>query len=141
MKKDARKAFLRIVDANFNRAKEALRVTEDFSRFIMNDKALTSDFKKARHRLTRIVLNFPARYSELLNAREAAADVGRHQIIKDKPGALGWQDLMTANLKRAQEAVRVLEEISKAVQPKQAAGLQALRFSLYELEKRSFRKF
>lgn len=139
--KTPQKAFLRIVDANFNRAKEALRVVEDFARFLIEDKALTSDFKKVRHELTCIVLRFPARYKELLEAREAAGDVGRHQILKDKPGELRWQDLMAANLKRSQEAVRVLEEISKAVQPPQAAALQELRFRLYELEKRSFRKF
>ncbi len=141
MEKSARISFLRIIDANFNRAKEALRVSEDFSRFLMNDRSLTSEFKKTRHQLTRILLNFPARYADLLNSRKAASDVGRHTILKDKPGPLKWQDLMTANLKRAQEAVRVLEEMSKVVQPSQAKGLQKLRFHLYELEKRSFQKF
>ncbi len=131
-------AFLRILDANFNRAREALRVTEDFSRFMMRDAALTSEFKKTRHQLTRILLKFPVSYRKFLDARESGTDVGRHQILKDKKGAVEWRDLMTANFKRAQEAVRVLEEISKAVSSAQAAELQKLRFHLYELEKRSF---
>ncbi len=135
------RAFLRILDANFNRAKEALRVCEDLARFLLADSRLTSDFKGSRHALTRIILKFPAGYRKLLDARDSARDVGRHKIIKDKRGALVWQDLMAANLKRAQEAARVLEEISKVLAPSQASELQRLRFRLYELEKRSVRKF
>lgn len=135
------KVFFRILDANFNRAKEALRVGEDFSRFLLNDKGLTSEFKKKRHDLTKILLKFPAGYSKLLLSREALPDVGRHQILKDKTGNLSWQDIFCANLKRGQEAVRVLEEISKAVSPKQSSNLQQIRFELYDLEKRVFKKF
>lgn len=138
---DSSKIFLRILDANFNRAKEALRVGEDFSRFLLNDKALTSEFKKKRHELTKILLKFPAGYAKLLMSREALPDVGRHAILKDKPGKPGWKDIFCANLKRGQEAARVLEEISKAVSPKQSAALQKLRFELYDLEKRVFKKF
>lgn len=137
----ADKVFWRILDANFNRAKEALRVGEDFSRFLLNDTKLTSEFKKKRHDLTRILLKFPAGYAKLLMSREALPDVGRHAILKDKSGDLDWRDIFCANLKRGQEAVRVLEEVSKAVSPKQSVNFQQLRFELYDLEKRVFKKF
>ena len=133
-------AFLRIMDANYNRAKEALRVCEDLSRFLMNDSRLAAAYKRSRHELTRLLLDFPASYLDLLAARDSANDVGRRHVIQDTARPK-WQDLIIANMKRAQEALRVLEEVSKAVQPSEAGGFTRLRFSLYELEKKSVRKF
>ena len=49
-------ALLRVIDANYNRAKEALRVAEDMLRFVLNSKALSSRCKLLRHRLTQILL-------------------------------------------------------------------------------------
>ncbi len=134
------RAFHRILDANYNRAKEALRVCEDISRFLMNRAPRAADYKRLRHKLTRALLDFPASYADLLAARDSSRDVGRHHLIQDaaKPK---WQDLMTANQKRAQEALRVLEEISKALYPSAARGFAKLRFDLYELEKKSIRGF
>lgn len=135
-----KKAFLRILDANYNRAKEALRVIEDIVRFLMNDRALTRDFKSCRHELTQALLKFPVPYRKLLAARDSAEDVGKEGWIKDKPGRTRWQDILAANLKRAQEAFRVLEEISKVVAPAKSPAFQKLRFRLYELEKRTLQK-
>ncbi len=138
----ANKALFRILDANFNRAKEALRVAEDLTRFVLDDKKLTAEAKSCRHNLTRILLNFSAAgYEKLLAARDSGKDVGRSSALKDRPGSLKCKDLMAANMKRAQEASRVLEEISKVLAPREAASLQRLRFRLYELEKRSIQKF
>ena len=134
-------AFLRILDANYNRAKEALRVAEDLARFLMEDKILTAKFKKLRHDLTKILLRFPVSYRRLVAARDSVEDVGKKSLIHDTPGRTRWQDLLTANLKRAQEAMRVLEEVSKVVAPRESGSFQHLRFSLYELEKRTLQKF
>ena len=138
--KNPERAFLRILDANYNRAKEAFRVSEDLVRFLMDEKALTSEFKSCRHSLTRIFLRFPVSYKKLLESRRSASDVGREGWIKDKSGKVKWQDLLSANLKRAQEALRVLEEISKAVAPASSPHFQKLRFRTYELERKTLQK-
>jgi len=44
-------ALLRLLDANANRAREALRVLEDYARFVLNDPALSADLKSIRHTL------------------------------------------------------------------------------------------
>ncbi len=129
------------MDANFNRAKEALRVTEDLSRFILNSRPLASAFKKSRHDLSASLISFPVAYKKLLASRNSAEDVSRDSIIQDTPRKPGWQDLMISNLKRAQEALRVLEEVSKMVSVKHSKQFQKIRFDVYALEKRSILKF
>jgi thiamine-phosphate pyrophosphorylase len=43
------------MDANFNRSREALRVMEEFARFVLDDPALTAALKTARHDLVTAV--------------------------------------------------------------------------------------
>ena len=135
-----RRELFRVIDANYNRAKEAVRVTEDIARFYLKDQGLTNRFKRVRHDLTRSLLGFGVPYRSLVEARNSWEDVGRRGFIRDKKRP-GWRDLAVANLKRAEEASRVLEEFSKMVQPKRAASFQRIRFRLYELEKETLRKF
>ena len=132
--------LLRVIDANYNRAKEAARVAEDIARFFLKDAPLTARLKRIRHDLTKALLGFKVPYRSLVEARDSKEDVGRASLIRDKRYP-GWKDLMLSNLKRAQEATRVLEEISKMVEPAQAQAFQRIRFRFYELEKISLRKF
>ena len=135
-------SLLRIMDANYNRTKEALRVVEDFARFFLNDARLSAAFKRARHDLTRALLRFPVSYRKLVAARDSANDIGRDRWIQDgQRRRPGWKEVMIANQKRAQEGLRVMEEVSKIIAPAQSPAFQRLRFKLYELEKDSFRKF
>lgn len=139
MKDVSRRAVLRLVDANFNRAKEAFRVAEDILRFLENDAPMSRRLKKLRHELTKVVLNLPIKYHELLSSRDVLRDVGKSRVVHDKsivrPG-----DLLAANFKRAQEALRVLEEISKLLHADTSKQFQKLRFASYELEKRACEK-
>ncbi len=48
-------SILRILDANFNRAREALRVMEEYARFVLDDASLTEAMKCARHELVEAV--------------------------------------------------------------------------------------
>lgn len=128
---------LRIADANFNRAKEALRVGEEIARFYFDDKKLTAEYKNCRHQLGKLM---PVAYLKLVGARDSAKDVGKKSWIQDAKRP-GWKDLLVANHKRAQEAVRVLEELAKVFFPESAPKFQALRFRLYELERKSLQKF
>ena len=43
------KKLLRVIDANFNRCKEGLRVVEDIFRFCFEDDALRKKIRKIRH--------------------------------------------------------------------------------------------
>ena len=46
------RAAYRIVDANFNRAREALRVMEEYCRFALNCEPLSGRAKQMRHELS-----------------------------------------------------------------------------------------
>jgi len=135
------RALLRVIDANYNRAKEGLRVVEDVVRFIIQDDSLTKRSKRYRHDLSSLMLQLPVPYRNLLESREALKDVGRNSYLMDKPQLPKTQDLMLANHKRCQEAMRVLEEFSKIIAPKTSRKFQELRFKLYDLEKVSLSKF
>ena len=127
---------LRIIDANLNRIGEALRLLEDVSRFLLNDPALTEELKALRHELLPKNSQFQAK---LLGARRAEGDVG---AFLDVPGEAKRDDavsIVAANARRAQQSLRVLEEIGKT--PGQDLGLdwdrvKHARFALYELEQR-----
>lgn len=134
------RALLRIVDANYNRGKEAVRVVEDLCRFYLKNSRLTGRLKRLRHDLTQTFLSLGIPDAALVEARNSREDVGRRGLIRDKKRP-GGRDLLVSNFKRAEEAVRVLEECSKVGRPSQTARFQRLRFRLYELEKESLRKF
>jgi thiamine-phosphate pyrophosphorylase len=76
-------------------------------------------------------------YKDLIAARESANDVGRK--IKESSRAT-VESVISANLRRAQEAVRVLEEYSKVFSKKAAPELKKIRYQLYQYEKRAIKK-
>lgn len=124
-------AILRILDANLNRAREALRVLEDLARFQRDDAALATSLKDARHRLDREARPLAR---ELLAARDSAADVGKDgDLPVEGPRPLGA--VASANLKRAQEALRSIEEVAKGRHPGLSRTAHALRYRLYGIEK------
>lgn len=121
-------AILRLLDANFNRAREALRVLEDLVRFGRDDRSGREALKRLRHRLSALERPMAAR---LLAARDSARDVGRG----DAPGATRG-DAASANFKRSQEALRSIEEGAKTFDPVLARAASAIRYELYDLERR-----
>ena len=68
------KSGYRIIDANFNRAREALRVIEDYCRFVMNCSGLSGRAKELRHRLCAVIAGIDE--GQLLAGRDTAGDVG-----------------------------------------------------------------
>ena len=132
------RGLLRLLDANFNRSREGLRVCEDVCRFILNDSGASSELKTLRHGVTKSLKKFPA--EDLLGARDVAADGGKGFDPREKTRT-GWRDLYFANLERAKEALRSLEEVSKLVKPGESAAFKKLRFKLYAHEKKITRKF
>ncbi|MGE5307616.1 MAG: thiamine-phosphate pyrophosphorylase [Deltaproteobacteria bacterium] len=133
------KGVYRIIDANINRAKEGLRVCEEVLRFIVCDRALVAGFKECRHRLEKLSASYRAD-PRLLRERESMGDVGRTIKSGSESRRGGWRDIFAANLQRVKESVRVLEEFSKLHDRAAAAGFKALRYRIYELEKKALQK-
>lgn len=123
----------RLIDANFNRAKEALRVCEDMCRFYLDAPALTRQYKDIRHKLTTAVVELEIK--SLIQARSIETDVGRGSTPSEFRRRDGG-DIFYANSQRAKESVRVLEECAKLFTAPAARKLKRLRYQLYAIEKK-----
>lgn len=135
----------RILDANANRSREALRVMEDLARFALNDAALSASLKSLRHDLTQALGSLDVAASgaahpspapaliSLIAARDTGADVG---TAISTPGEQSRPDLATlarANGSRLSEALRSLEESTKALGIS-GSPFEALRYRAYVVE-------
>jgi len=132
-----KKNVLRIIDANFNRSREGLRVCEEVTRFIWKSVSLTEDLKAARHSITDILKNSPAASKVLLETRDVISDVGRKERTRSEMRRLGYGDIFSANIERAKESIRVLEEFFKLIDNNDSAKFTKLRFKVYEIEKKA----
>lgn len=123
----------RVLDANLNRAREGLRVCEEVARLIREEPALTRRCQRLRYAVDRVAACLPRR--RLLGARDPQGDVGRpSRRGRQRPHRAG-RDLVAANLRRVQEALRVLEEFSRLEFRKASQGFGLLRFRAYSLER------
>ncbi len=129
------KKVYRIIDVNFNRATEGLRVVEDYFRFIKEDKDVSNKIKNIRHKLDRLSLRF---YPALIKARDIQKD-----FLKRKPEhkKKDIKEVIFSNFKRVEQAVRVLEEYSKLISKETGFQMKKMRFSIYSLEKIIVRKY
>ena len=123
----------RILDASANRAREGLRVVEDYARFALDDPGLTRRLKEVRHRLADALRGLGP--DLLLTSRDTRGDVGTHimtpsEAVRESPRAV-----LTANFKRTAEALRSLEEYAKLLDPWLAGRFEVLRYDTYTLEK------
>lgn len=123
----------RILDANFNRAREAARVLEDYCRFALNDRYLTEQVKELRHGIAAAAGQLPAQL--LLGSRETQHDVGTQVSAPGEYERHTPAQVATVNLKRLQEALRSLEEFGKLVHPELGRELESLRYRSYTLER------
>lgn len=123
----------RIIDASANRAREALRVLEDYGRFVLDDAFLSQELKTLRHALREILEHFSTH--ELLAARETLRDVGTSLSTRQERERHALTDVVQANLKRLQEALRSLEEYGKLDNPTLGQALEQLRYRSYTLER------
>ena len=106
---------LRAIDANLNRANEALRVIEDCLRFVVEDAHLTSICKSLRHRLG--VWSQQLDRHDCIRMRNAADDVGRVSQVETEYHRSHIWDVLCANTQRAEQALRALEEFAKTLTP------------------------
>ena len=144
---------LRIIDANLNRAREALRVMEEFARLGLDDLLLSKAIKEVRHDLAHIVRSTQAfdnttepdaaaspqaldpQGDALIRSREIVGDVGCGVSTESESQRASATDVVLASCKRLSEALRSIEEYGKIVDPQFAAGVEKLRYRGYELER------
>ncbi|MFM1804804.1 MAG: thiamine-phosphate pyrophosphorylase [Planctomycetota bacterium] len=131
-------AAFRMIDANLNRAREAIRTIEDVARFAWNDHAIASAAKELRHGLQSATAAISP--SRLALSRDVDGDVGTttvgaNEYRRDDLGAVA-----IAAGKRLTEALRVIEEASKSLDPSAGApaarDIESIRYAAYALDAR-----
>jgi len=153
-------ATFRILDANFNRSREALRVMEEYARFVLDDASLTEAIKTERHRLSSAVRDCISQQDQPPSAqspdstplasargsdgesvvayRDIVGDVGRGISAPFEFARADTIDVIQAAAKRLSESLRAIEEYGKTINPDFAAAIERLRYRGYELERRFF---
>ncbi|MBA7622806.1 Thiamine-phosphate synthase [subsurface metagenome] len=130
----------RIFDANINRAREGLRVCEEVARFILCDEKLTKKLKGVRHQVTKIIQSLKIDTKKLFAIRDVRKDVGARTYPRSEGRRKSYQDIVTSNMKRVEESLRVLEEFTKKINPSTGAKFKKLRFRAYDLERELLEK-
>jgi thiamine-phosphate pyrophosphorylase len=126
-------AAARVVDAGFNRAREAARVLEDYCRFALDDRFLTQQVKELRHALAAVSARLPAQL--LLASRDTLRDVGTAATAAGEYDRTTPAHVAAVNLKRLQESLRSLEEFGKLFGPVLGREFETLRYQSYTLER------
>jgi thiamine-phosphate pyrophosphorylase len=126
-------SVLRILDANFNRAREALRVVEDYARFVLNDDELSGSLKRLRHELAVATGKWS---QQAILMRDTAGDVGTSIKTQAEVRRKDMAAVVTAAGKRLGEALRTIEEYLKTCSADDAATVESIRYRFYDLETR-----
>lgn len=124
---------LRVIDAATNRAREGLRVVEDFVRFVLDDRHLTEQLKRLRHDLTAALKGISLEHR--LGARETRFDVGTGLATAEERERGDVAAVLAANFIRLQESLRTLEEFGKLLDADLAAAIEQLRYRSYTLHR------
>jgi len=123
---DIRKA--QIIDANLDRAREGLRVLEDWARFgIMRDE-LVVKLKNFRHTLSKYHL------FKYKNARNFSKDKSQGLAHHEQKNRDSIKNIISANSSRVQEALRVIEEYSRNDNSELSLVSSQIRYEIYSLE-------
>lgn len=117
----------RIIDVNLNRTAEGLRILEEISRFVLNNRDFSSFIKKTRHKICQIQ---EADYQNLLKARDSLNDIGPK--IQNPDSRVDIETIFKANVKRIQQSLRVLEEYDI----NNSSVYEKLRYQIYDFEKK-----
>ncbi len=121
-------AVYRILDANLDRAREGLRIVEEWCRFGLNNADQTDRIKHLRQTL--------AQWHDpiLRQARDTPGDPGTALTHPQEAERGDVAAVLLANLCRVQEALRVLEEYGKLYRSDFAAACKTMRYQVYTLE-------
>ena len=121
----------RLLDANLNRAYEALRTLEDIARF-QDQGSFQTQYKILRHQLRAATQEWS--YEQLYASRDSSGDVGREIKTESESSRIGGlSEIAEAASQRIQQSLRCLEEASKFVYPNSATAIESVRYRVYDL--------
>ncbi len=123
----------RLFDASANRAVEAIRVIEDTLRFVLDDVFLTQLAKDIRHELVAILLSDSLKGRSTM--RNVAGDVGALMESESAQVRNSSEDLVAANVARATQSLRSLQECVGLIAPELGKDFETFRLRIYALEK------
>ncbi|MUG96669.1 thiamine phosphate synthase [Scytonema sp. UIC 10036] len=129
-KEHIQQVVYRILDANLDRAREGLRIIEEWCRFGLNSAQLVGECKKERQELA------SWHTPELRAARNTPDDPGTELTHPQEEQRTDIKSLLQANFCRVQEALRVLEEYGKLDNPNMGKAFKQMRYRIYTLESR-----
>lgn len=118
----------RILDANLDRAREGLRILEDWCRFGLDHHDLTDKLKHLRQSLGQW------HTADLRAARDTPNDTGTSITHPQEQVRTSVTQVLQANFCRVEEALRSLEEFGKIHHPDMAAACKQWRYQIYALE-------
>ena len=129
----------RIIDANANRISEGLRTLEDHFRFASPDITLNAKLRNLRHDIRESLKDLD---DMMISSRESLNDNGlKLSQSSEIDIRTSSKEFVTANFKRIQEALRSVEENLKLLKKNdRSKSVEAIRFSVYDLEKQAFSK-
>jgi len=118
----------RILDANLDRAREGLRIIEEWCRFGLNNAQLTLECKHLRQEIA------SWHTAQIRAARDTMGDAGTELSHPQEEQRANIKSLLQANFGRVQEAMRVLEEYGKLTHPNMGKAFKQMRYRVYTLE-------
>jgi thiamine-phosphate pyrophosphorylase len=121
-------AVLRILDANLDRAREGLRVVEEWCRFGLENVELSQECKTLRQELA------TWHTAALRAARDTPGDPGTALTHAGEENRANVQQVLQANICRVEEALRVLEEYGKVHHAAMGSACKQMRYRVYTLE-------
>lgn len=124
----AQPALCRILDANLDRAREGLRIIEEWCRFGLNHSEMANECKHLRQELG------GWHSADIRAARNTPEDPGTSLSHPSEEQRLGISELLQANFSRVQEALRVLEEYGKLYHRDMGGTFKQMRYRVYTLE-------
>jgi len=130
----------RLIDANANRACEALRCLEDAARFGLDARELCASAKSLRHELRGAIAELGIDGAAMLAARDAARDVGTTLTEPGERTRAGLRGLVLAAGGRLGEARRAIEEAAK-ITGAESSRIEAIRYRGYDLQGAIARRF
>ncbi|WAL59794.1 thiamine phosphate synthase [Thermocoleostomius sinensis] len=121
-------AVYRILDANLDRAREGLRIIEEWCRFGLNNAHFASDCKQLRQELAQW------HRDDIRATRDTPNDSGTDLTHPQEEQRSSVAQVLRVNFCRVQEALRVLEEYGKLYFPEMGTACKHMRYRVYTLE-------
>ena len=120
--------ILQIIDANLDRAREGLRVLEDWARFGLGQENIVIKLKNYRQILGKNHLDF---YKQ---SRNRINDPSKGLSHIEQRKRQSPKKIISSNSARVQEALRVIEEFSRGHNQNLSQIASEIRYEIYTLE-------